>query len=257
MKKLVSLILALALLCGACLAFTSCGAKGKTLDEVKAAGELVVATSPDFEPFEFLEGTTVVGIEVDIMKLVCEELGVNLKLEQIAFDSVLPGVQAGNFDCGMSGITVTEERSKNVLFTDVYYIAAQAIVVKADSDIASKADLEGKKVSAQLGTTADSFCRDEGYTVESYEHNNDAKSALTTGLVDAWVVDNLTAKQMCEGDSSVKILSETMTEEPYAFAFAFGSETLVEAINEILEDLIADGTIEEIFANYGESYIAP
>ena len=67
MKKLVSLILALALLCGACMAFTSCGAKGKTLDEVKAAGELVVATSPDFEPFEFLDGTTVVGIEVDIM----------------------------------------------------------------------------------------------------------------------------------------------------------------------------------------------
>ena len=257
MKKIISLILALCMLCGMAFALTSCGAKGKTLDEVKAAGKLTVATSPDFEPFEFLDGTTVVGIEVDIMKLICEELGVELAIEQIAFDSVLPGVQAGNFDCGMSGITVTEERAKNVLFTDVYYIAAQAIVVKADSAISAKADLDGKKVSTQLGTTADSFCRDEGYSVESFEHNNDAKSALTSGLVDAWVVDNLTAKQMCEGDDSVKILSETMTEEPYAFAFAFGSETLVEEINAILEDLIADGTVKAIFEKYGESYIAP
>ena len=247
MKKIISLILCAALCLALAFSLASCGSKGKTLDEVKAAGKLVVATSPDFAPFEFLDGTTVVGIEVDIMNLVCEKLGVELEIEQIAFDSVLPGVQAGNFDCGMSGITVTAERAKNVLFTDVYYIAAQAIVVKAGSDIDSKADLEGKKVSTQLGTTADSFCRDEGYTVESFEHNNDAKSALTSGLVDAWVVDNLTAKQMCEGDSSVQILSETMTEEPYAFAFAFGSETLVDAINEILAELIADGTIEEIF----------
>ena len=257
MKKIISLILCVALMCTFALALTSCGENGKSLEEIQAEGKLVVATSPDFPPFEFLEGTTVTGIEIDIMTIVCEKLGVELVIEEIAFDSVLPGVQTGKYDCGMSGITVTDERKENVLFTDVYYVAAQAIVVKADSAIKSKADLAGKKVSVQLGTTADDFCRGEGYTVDSYEANADAKLALTTGKVEAWVVDDLTAKQMCKDDASVKILSEKMTEEPYAFAFAFGSETVVEAINPILADLIADGTMASIFAKYGEAYVAP
>lgn len=257
MKKIVAIILCAAMLMCAVFSLTSCQPKGKTLAEVKEAGQLVVATSPDFPPFENLEGGKVVGIEVDIMKLICEELEVELVLEQMTFDLVLPGIQAAKYDCGMSGITVNPDREKNVLFTDVYYIAAQSIVVSADSDIASKADLEGKKISVQSGTTAEDFCLEEGYTVDSYEANADAKTALTTGKVQAWVVDNLTAVQMCEGDSSVKILNESMTEEPYAFAFTFGSEDLVEEINSILNALIEDGTVAEIFANYGEDYSAP
>lgn len=257
MKKIISVILALTLCVGCIFALTSCGAKGKTLDEVKAAGKLVIATSPDFPPFENLEDGKVVGIEIDILNLICEELGVELEIVEIPFDSVLPGVQSAKFDAGVSGITVTPERAKNTLFSDVYYIAAQSIVVREDSDITSKDDLEGKKISVQLGTTAESFCLDEGYNVDSYENNNEAKMALTGNKVDAWVVDNLTALQMCASDSSVKILDESMTEEPYAFAFCFGSEDLVEAINVIIADLIEDGTIEEIFAKYGEDYLAP
>lgn len=257
MKKIISTILCIALLCASVFALASCGPKGKTLEEVKEAGQLVVATSPDFPPFENLEGGKVVGIEVEIMELVCEELGVDFVIEQMDFDSVLPGIQAAKYDCGMSGITVTPDREKNVLFTDVYYIAAQAIVVPADSDIDSKADLDGKKVSVQEGTTAEDFCLDEGYEVKGFKANSDAKLEMTNGGVDAWVVDNLTAKEMCEGDDSVKILSEFMTEEPYAFAFTFGSEDLVEAINEILADLIADGTVADIFEEYGVAYEAP
>ena len=256
MKKIISLILCVALLCCVAFSLTSC-AKGKTLAEVKEAGKLVVATSPDFPPFENLEGGEVVGIEVEIMALICEELGVDFVIEQMDFDSVLPGIQAGKFDCGMSGITVTPDREKNVLFADVYYIAAQAIVVPADSDIDSKADLEGKKVSVQEGTTAEDFCLDEGYEVKGFKANSDAKNEMTSGRVDAWVVDNLTAKEMCASDDTVKILDEFMTEEPYAFAFTFGSEDLVEAINEILADLIADGTVAAIFEEYGVAYEAP
>ncbi len=254
MKKIIAIMLCVVMmLC----ALTSCAPAGKTLDQVKEAGKLVVATSPDFPPFENLEGGEVVGIEIDIMNLICEELGVELELVQIPFDSVLPGVQTGKYDCGVSGITANAKRAKSVLFTDPYYEAAQVIVVMADSTISSKEDLEGKKVSVQLGTTADEFCREEGYTVDSYEANADAKAALTSGKVDAWVIDGLTAEQMCEGDSSVKILDENMTTEPYAFAFAFGSETLVEAINEIVNKLVDNGTIAAIFEEYNEVYLPP
>ncbi len=255
MKKLIAFILALTM----CLTLMcACGKpKGKSLDQVKKAGKLVVATSPDFAPFESLEGGEVVGIEVEIMKIVCQELGVELEIQQMDFDAVLVGVQSAKYDCGMSGITVTAKREKNMLFTIPYYNAAQVIVVKEDSAITGKADLAGKTVSVQTGTTAESGCQDSGIAVEAFAANADAKAALTTGKVDAWVVDNLTAIQMVEEGDGLKILDEKLTDEPYAFAFAFGSEDLVKEINSILQKKIDDGTIEKIFNDFGESYVKP
>ena len=264
MKKLLSFALAAVMVLVCVFSFASCGKKGKTLDEVKKAGELVVATSPDFPPFENLEGGEVVGIEVEILKKVCEKLGVKLTLKEMDFDSVLPGVTAGKFDCGMSGITVTESRQKNMLFTDPYFVAAQAIVVKAGSLIQSKADLDGKKVSVQTGTTAEEYCSENGYTVSAFAANSDAETALLNGNVDAWVIDNLVGIAMVaaynEGKAESEklvILSEVMTSEPYAFAFAFGSEDLVAEINKIQKAMIEDGTIAAIFAQFGEDYAAP
>lgn len=254
MKKIIALAL---VLCLTLTLFTACGKKGPTLKDIQKAGKLVVATSPDFPPFENLEGGEVVGIEVEIMELICEKMGVDLVLEQINFDAVLTGVQSGKYDCGMSGISVTPKREKNTLFTVPYCLAAQCIVVRTDSSIASKADLEGKKISVQTGTTAAEFCSGEGYALSQYEANQDAKLALTQGKVDAWVVDDLTAAEMCKGDDSVKILSETMTTEPYAFAFAFGSEDLVAQINKILTELINNGTIANLFEEFDAPYTKP
>ena len=255
MKKIIALVLALVMI-AACM--TACGgAKGATLKDVQKAGKLLVATSPDFPPFESLEGDAVVGIEPDIMALICDKLGVEAEFVQMDFDSVLIGIQAAKYDCAMSGITVTPDRQKNMLFTDPYYNAAQVIVVAEGSSIAGKADLAGKVASVQTGTTAESGCQDEGIDVQAFAANADAKAALTTGKVDAWVVDNLTAMQMVEDGDGLVILDEKMTEEPYAFAFAMGSEDLVAAINEALNELVADGTVEGIFNSYGETYMKP
>ena len=264
MKKLLSFTLAALMVLVCVFSFASCGKKGKTLEEVKAAGELVVATSPDFKPFKYLEGEEVVGIEVEILKKICEKLGVKLTLKQMTFESVLPGVMSGKFDCGMSGITVTESRQKNMLFTDPYCLAAQAIVVKAGSPIESKADLSGKKVSVQTGTTAEEYCMGNGYEVSAYEDNEVAQLALLNGNVDAWVIDDLTAaamvKEYNEGKADTDklvILSDAMTTEPYAFAFAFGSEDLVAEINKILKTMLDDGTIAGLFTKYDAPYTAP
>jgi polar amino acid transport system substrate-binding protein len=260
MKKFFAIALA-ALLLLSCL--TACGASGKSLADVKKAGKLTVATSPDFPPFEFLgENGEVTGIEMDILALVCAELGVELEINQMDFDSVLPGIQAGKYDMGVSGISVTPEREKNVLFTDPYCLAAQAIVVLKDSPIQTKADLTGKKIAVQTGTTAESYCMENSYDISAFAANNDAQSALLTGKVDAWVIDDLTAADMVKAYNEANgeqlvILSEALTTEPYAFAFAFGSETLVEEINKIIADLLADGTIAAIFEKYEAPYTAP
>ncbi len=273
MKKITALLMAVLMLC---TLFTACGSTAETtssaetteaaessaLAKVKEAGKLTVATSPDFPPFESLENGEVVGIEIDILQLICEQLGVELDIQQMDFDSVLPGVQAGKFDLGASGISVTDQRKKNVLFTDPYCLAAQAIVVTEGSAITCKADLEGKKVSVQTGTTAETFCMEAGYEVNSYSANSDAQLALTGGKVDAWVIDDLTAADMVkiyntEGGDHLVILDEAMTTEPYAFAFAFSSEDLVEAINAILNGLVEDGTVASIFEKYEAPYTSP
>ena len=253
MKKFIALALVLVL----CLSLAACGAKGATLADVKKAGKITIATSPDFPPFESLENNEVVGIEVEIMKLIAKDLGVEIEFAQMDFDSVLVAIQSAKYDCAMSGITRNPDREKNMLFTDPYYNAAQVIVVKADSAIKGKADLAGKTVSVQTGTTAEAGCQEENITTQGYAANADAKAALTTGKVDAWVVDNLTALQMVEEADGLTILEEKMTEEPYAFAFAFGSEDLVAEINKSLTKLINDGTVEAIFTQFGEAYAKP
>ena len=155
----------------------------------------------------------------------------------------------------MSGISVTDERKENALFTDPYCLAAQAIVVTEGSPIAAKADLAGKAVSVQTGTTAELFCNAEGYNVSSFQANSDAESALVTGKVDAWVIDDLTAAEMvaaynAENDTKLVILSEAMTTEPYAFMTKLGNDDLVKEINTQLDALVKDGTVKKIVDKY-------
>lgn len=275
-KKVLALILAAVML----LAFAACGstetetttapadessaaddaseAADTSLEDVKKSGKLSIATSPDFPPFESLEGDEVVGIEIDLLNMIAEKLGVELEINQMDFESVLPGVQSGKFNVGVSGITVNEDRKKNADFTDPYFLAAQAIIVMNGSDIKSKADLEGKTVSVQTGTTAEDYCMKNGYKVSAYQANNDALSALTSGKVDAWVVDNQTGIAMSEEtNGKTVVLDEAMTTEPYSFAFKKGSTSLVNEINSYIEGWIKDGTIEKIFEKYDIPYVSP
>ena len=267
MKKMIAIALAVLMLC-ACL--TACGntteeaKKVATLDSVKSAGKLTIATSPDFPPFEELNADgSVTGIEIDILNLICEKMGVELEIKQMDFDSVLPGVQAAKYDVGVSGISVTPAREKNVKFTSPYCLAAQAIVVLENSEIKTKADLDGKKVSVQSGTTAESFCLENSYEVSAFKANADAQTAMVNGKVAAWVIDDLTAAEMVAaynaGDPETKlvILDEAMTTEPYAFAFNMDSGDLVDEINKILDELVSDGTVAGIFKKYNAPYTSP
>lgn len=259
MKKVtafaLALVMALGLLagCGSSNSDNNTPAGDDASDAAKT--KLVVATSPDFPPFESLEGGEVVGIEVDILNKIAEKMGMELDIQQMDFDSVIPGVQAGKFDVGMSGITVTDKRKENVDFSSVYFMAAQAIVVADGSSITGKADLEGKKVSVQTGTTAEEYCMANGYEVLAFTANNDAAAALTAGKVDAWVVDNEVALAMAP-ELGLTVLDEAMTSEPYAFALQKGSDLLA-PFNEALDALLSDGTVEQIFQQYGVTYIAP
>lgn len=255
MKKLAKIV-SLILVAVMCIVLASCGATPKTVDDIKSSGKLVIATSPDFPPFESIENNEVVGIEIDILQLIADKLGVELVIEQMDFDSVLHGIQSGKYDIGVSGITITETRQKNADFTNPYFMAAQVIVVKEDSEITCKADLEGKKISVQTGTTAEEYCISNGYDVSAFQSNNDACSALTD-KVDAWVVDNEVAIAMTAEVEGLVVLDEYMTEEPYGFALLKGSDELVAELNKYIDAWIEDGTIAAIFEKYDTAYVAP
>ena len=118
------------------LTMAACGSKSDTDTNAGADGEkkqLVVATSPDFPPFESLDGSQIVGIEPALMQAIADKLGMELVWEQVDFDSIIPGIQAERYDVGAAGITVTPDRQNNCDFSDPYFLANQVIVVNPGS----------------------------------------------------------------------------------------------------------------------------
>ena len=231
----------------------ACGSK----KEDSSAGDsgkkekLVMATNAEFPPYEFYEGKEVVGIDADIAAAVAEEMGMELEIEDMAFDSIITAVTSGKADIGAAGMTVTEDRLENVDFTDTYATATQVIIVKEDSAIAGPDDLTGKKIGVQLGTTGDIYADDiEDATVERYNKGFEAVQALQQGKIDAVVIDGEPAKEFVKEAEGLKILDEAFTEEEYAIAVKKGNDELKEKINDALANLKESGKLDEIVAKY-------
>ncbi len=242
MKKLV---VALLTVCMAA-AFVGCG-KESSLDK----DTLVMATNAEFPPYEYYEGEEIVGIDAEIAQAICDELGKELVIEDMAFDSIITAVTSGKADFGAAGMTVTEDRLKNVNFTDTYAHASQVVIVKEDSPIASVADLTGKTIGVQLGTTGDIYAGDvEGATIERYNKGFEAVQSLLTDKIDAVIIDQEPAKVFVAENEGLIILEEHFTDEDYAIAIAKDNEELVEAFNEALATLKESGKLDEIVNKY-------
>ena len=247
MKKILILILIIATIIPTA---TSCGK-----DEAEKTVKLTMATNAEFPPFEYLEGEEIVGADVDIAKALAEKMGRELEITNIDFDAALTGAATGKYDVAVAGITANEDRKKNMNFSDDYYTASQAIIVVEDSEIKSAADLEGKKVSCQEGTTGEQYLLDNGYEIQSYKTGAEAVSALTSGKVDAVVIDNAVAVALSEKqDGKTVVLDEALTKEAYAIAIKKGNDGLTEEINKALAELKAEGVLKEIFEKYDLPY---
>ena len=251
LKKLVSVLLV-----AACVfSLAACGSKDDSKDSGDSKKDskdtLVMATNAEFPPYEFHEGDDVVGIDADIARAIGEEMGMEVKIEDMAFDSIIPAVTSGKADFGAAGMTVTEDRKKNVDFTDTYATATQVIIVKEGSDIAGPDDLTGKKIGVQLGTTGDIYADDiEDAEVERYNKGFEAVQALTQDKIDAVVIDGEPAKEFVAEADGLKILDEAFTEEEYAIAVAKDNDDLLKKLNEALASLKESGKIDEIVAKY-------
>jgi polar amino acid transport system substrate-binding protein len=219
--------------------------------EETTGGVLVMATNAEFPPYEYYEGQEVVGIDAEMAAAVAEKLGMELKIEDMAFDSIITAVSSGKADIGVAGMTVTEDRLKNIDFSDSYATATQAIIVKEDSEIASADDLTGKRIGVQLGTTGDIYASDvEGADIQQFNKGMEAVMALSQDKLDAVIIDNEPAKVFVSETSGLKILDEAFAVEDYAIAIAKGNEDLLDKVNAALAELKEDGTLQAIVDKY-------
>ena len=222
------------------------GTEGETTGDV-----FVMATNAEFPPYEFYEGQDIVGIDVEIARAVAESMGKELKVEDMAFDSIIPAILSGKADIGAAGMTVTEDRKASVDFTDTYVKASQVIIIKGDNtEITGAADVEGKAIGVQLGTTGDLYASDVTDTVERYNKGFEAVQALAQGKIDAVIIDDQVAKALAADNADVKVLDEPFTEEEYAIAVKKGNTELVEQINAALAELKESGKLQEIVDKY-------
>ena len=271
MKKFLALVLAALMV----FAFVACNGTGKDNNGASDASNasnasdtsdtteketLVMATNATFPPYEFKEGDSFAGIDVEIAGKIAEKLGMTLEIKDVEFGSIIGGVQTGKFDIGMAGMTVTDERLKSVNFSDSYATGIQVVIVKADSAIKSLDDLKGDgsmKFGVQQDTTGDIYASDTvengGYgkdNVVRYKTGADAVQALKTGKVDAVIIDNEPAKSFVKANEGLSILNGDWVKENYAIAIAKDNTELLEKVNGALKELIADGTVKAIIDKY-------
>lgn len=247
MKKILSLALVLVL---SLTMVVGCGKKevAYTVED----GVLTMATNAYFPPYEYYDGTEIVGIDIEIAQAVADKLGLELKIEDMEFDSIIIAVQRGKADVGLAGMTVTEDRLKSVSFSESYATGIQVVIVKEGSGIESLEDLEGKKIGVQLATTGDIYATDEFGSdyVHQYNKGNDAVLALVQGKVDAVIIDNEPAKNFVTANEGLTILPTEYAVEDYAAAINKDNTELLEKFNEALKALIEDGTVQKIIDKY-------
>ena len=247
-KKLLSLVLVAAM----ALAAVACGSKEAAAPAATEEKEvLVMATNAEFPPYEYYEGQEIVGIDAEIAAVIAEKLGCELKIEDMAFDSIIAAVTSGKADFGLAAMTVTEDRLESVNFSDTYATATQVVIVTEDSAITGVADLDGKKIGVQLGTTGDIYAGDiADATIERYNKGFEAVQALTQGKIDAVIIDNEPAKVFVAENEGTKILEEDFAVEEYAAAIAKENTELLEKVNAALAELTEDGTLQSIVDKY-------
>lgn len=267
-KKIIAATLVTVLLAAS---LTGCGGnKGKTVEDIKKAGKLVMATDAAWAPFEYIaDSDTPVGSDIDLAQALADEWGVELEIINAAFDTLPQYLDNGKADIVVAAMTITEERKEQMAFSDPYTISAQYIIVKEEDDsVKTIEDLAGKKTAVHLGTTGDLLVSGEiekedgclkgtGAEVVQYKNLTEGCLALQQGTVDAVMLDILPAQNFCAVNKGLKCFEAvyadgSSTKEEYGIGVKKTNTELVEAINEALKPMVESGAIEESIAKHKE-----
>ncbi|MCK8627808.1 ABC transporter substrate-binding protein/permease [Fructobacillus cardui] len=235
------------------------------LQKIKKAGVMKVAISPDYPPYEFQmnkNGTsTDVGMDVDIVKQIAKDLGVNLEIKNMDFSSVLVAVQTGKVDMAIGGINPTDERRQSVDFSKIYYNGGQSFLISKTnaSKYKNASDLQGTKIGAQTGTLQYNLAQQKisGATVVGMDKTPNLIFALKTNKVAAVGVEKPVAQAYVANDKNLKMIDSgyqlDINQTGAAIAFAKGNPELVAAVNKSIDKIENHGWIKTYLKNAGKN----
>ena len=226
-----------------------CAGCGKSKEK-----KLVMVTSASFPPYEYVANRKIEGIDPHIIRQIASRLGYEVEIQDMSFDSVIAAVQSGKADIAASGITVTEERKKQVTFSTPYVVAEQVVIVPKHSTITGRSDLKNKRIGVQHGTTGDMYVSKNICEPERYKDAAVAVAALLSGKLDAVVIDTEPAEVYIKQRPTLKRLAEPLTFEEYAFAFNKNNKSLFMEFNEELEKMLQSGEVMQIVKMYKDAH---
>jgi polar amino acid transport system substrate-binding protein len=208
---------------------------------------ITVGSDIPYKPFEF-GNPPYQGLDVDVVNEIAKRLGTTAKFKKTPFDTIFRDLAQGKFDMVASAATITPERAKEVDFSDPYFPSDQSLMVKKGSDIKTVADLKGKVIGAQLGTTGAEYAKDhtDAKSVRTYDLIDDAFNALEAGQIEAVINDCPVSKYAEKAHSDLATILAIPTNEKYGFAFKKGNTTLRDAVNARLAELRKSGDLQKI-----------
>ena len=217
------------------------GCGNDSADNKGAASEekvLIVGTEPTFPPFEFTEDGKDVGFDIDLLQAVSDKIGYKMEIKNLGFDALIPALKSGQIDLIAAGMDATEERKKQVDFTDVYFSGGYTVVVRKDNtDITSRAAF---------------YAKEHGATVKEFDTNSQGWMELEAGTCDAVSIDSAVAMYYLKqgGDKNLKLVGDLIKDRNVAMAVSKEKPELREKVNNALKELKADGTYAKLYKKW-------
>lgn len=234
------------------ITLTQSGCTPANSANTKSEKAWVLGLSADYPPFEFKKDGEIVGFDVDLARELAKEIGLTLSIEDMDFNGLILALKTGRIDFVMAGMTVTEERKKNVDFSDIYFNSSFSIVVPKESKISKESDLGGKKIGAQLGSTMEKYAKNKatiypGLEVVALSKNPVLIQELKSSRLDGVLSEEVQAAAFVKANPTLKYVNLEKTKDGYAIAFAKGSnQPMINQVNAALKKLQSNGTLNRL-----------
>lgn len=211
------------------------------------SNQLIMVTEAGFAPYEFYQNGQIVGVDIEIAKEIAKSMNKELVIKDIAFDSIINEINTGKADFAAAGMSITPERLEEVDFTIEYATSNQVVVVKKGSSLTNINELDGKRISVQLGTVADSYAEENYKNSEIIRQKKYLSSSedVKNGKADCIIMDLLPAKELVKENNDLVILDGILFTDKYGMAVKKGNTELLEKINNVLKRLMEENKIEE------------
>jgi ABC-type amino acid transport substrate-binding protein len=239
-------------------ALAGCGSSSSPAPQASSstpAAEKVLKVGSDitYAPFEFMDAKQQpTGFDMELIQALGKDMGYKVNIETASFDGLIPALQAGKYDAVISAMTITDDRTKSVTFSDKYFKTVQYIAMKKGTNFKTLADLKGKKVGVQLNTTGQFDVEKKGITPKKYDTTPDALNDLLNGGLDAVVADSPVVLwfQAQNPNAQIDSVEADVDQEYYGIAMKLGNKELADKMNASLKKFMNDGTYNDIFKKW-------